>query len=85
MKVRTDQDYSRQYKIENGMFVPTTAAKKPLDGRPSNLTGEHTTWIIDYYRKNANAVLFEFWEALSEKPGGNSIYRIKWFPYPSYW
>ncbi|KAG2216313.1 hypothetical protein INT45_009695 [Circinella minor] len=72
IKVRTSQHYVRQYKMENEMVVPNIMTKKIL-GRPPTLTGEHTAFLIDYYDKSADAVLFEARDALSEKFDGISI------------
>ena len=72
IKVRTGQHYVRQYKIENELPVIMTGAKKPL-GRPPTLTSEHTAFLIEYYDKNVDAVLFEARDALYEQFTGISI------------
>ena len=63
IKVRSGQYYVHQYKIENEMVVHTAATKK-VRGRPPTLTNEHTAFLIDYYDKNVDAVLFEAQDAL---------------------
>ena len=65
IKVRTGQHYVRQYKIENEMVVHTSVTKKAR-GRPPTLIDEHTAFLIDYYDKNMDAVLFEAQDALFE-------------------
>ncbi|KAG2215655.1 hypothetical protein INT45_008403 [Circinella minor] len=66
IKVRTGQHYVRQYKIDNELPVIMTGAKKPL-GRPPTLISEHTAFLIEYYDKHVDAVLFEARDALYEQ------------------
>ncbi|KAG2215960.1 hypothetical protein INT45_010104 [Circinella minor] len=66
IKVRTGQHYVRQYKIDNELPVIMTGAKKPLR-RPPTLISEHTAFLIEYYDKHVDAVLFEARDALYEQ------------------
>lgn len=58
IQVRTSQHYIYQYKIKNEMVIYTSIMKKAHGCLPT-LTDKHTMFLIDYYTKNMDAVLFE--------------------------